>query len=227
MFTGIIEEVGTIATISKARDAYRLNIQAKQVLEGVQLGDSIAVNGICLTVTSFSSTQFSVDVMPETLRATSLRSLASGSRVNLERAMSMERRFGGHFVSGHVDGTGIIRQRKAIANAVYYEIEADPALLKYIMPKGSITIDGISLTVVEVGQQQFSVSIIPHTLQETILADKYSGDVVNLEADMLAKYMERLLEHRFQGATPEHPQATERGQKGLTLEKLIENGYMS
>lgn len=217
MFTGIIEEMGLIKTINKGSNHYQLTISAKKVLEDVQLGDSIAVNGVCLTVTSFTKEEFTVDVMPETIKATSLQHLKPGSHVNLERAMAAGGRFGGHFVSGHVDTVGIIRKKEAVANSVYFWIELDPSFSKYIVPKGSITVDGISLTVVEAEVGIFSVSIIPHTLKETVLQYKEVGDLVNIECDMLAKYIDKLLDLREKPV--ERPST-------LTLEKLAEHGYV-
>jgi riboflavin synthase len=216
MFTGIIEEIGVLKDIKRTTNDYQLTIAAKKMVEDVQLGDSISVNGVCLTVTSFSSDQFTVDVMPETIKATSLKSLSNGSHVNLERAMSANGRFGGHFVSGHVDSIGTVKSRHQVSNAVYFWIEVDPKMMKYIVSKGSITVDGISLTVVETTDNQFSISIIPHTITETILQFKRNGDIVNIECDMLAKYMERLLEKRETGSS----------NKGLTLDKLEQNGYV-
>jgi riboflavin synthase len=216
MFTGIIEEVGTLKEVKRGAQDYILTISANRILSDVKLGDSIAVNGVCLTVTSFSSTQFTVDVMPETINATSLKETARGSAVNLERAMAANGRFGGHIVSGHVDGIGTIQSRKEISNAVYFWIKTSPELLKYIVSKGSICIDGISLTVVEVEDDQFSISIIPHTIEETILQFRHVGSIVNIECDMLAKYMEKLLEQRLK-----QPES-----KGLTMNLLSENGYL-
>ena len=215
MFTGIIEEVGSLKESKKSAKQYVLTINAKKVLEDVQLGDSIAVNGVCLTVTSFTTDSFTVDVMPETLKATSLQTLERGSKVNLERAMAAGSRFGGHIVSGHVDGLGRIKSRKEVANAIYFEIETTAELSRYIIKKGSICVDGISLTVVEVEGNQFSISIIPHTLAETNLQYRDRGDRVNLECDMLAKYMEKLLEKRFPAT-----------KQGITLESLAEHGYL-
>lgn len=219
MFTGLVEEVGLLSGITGNEQASRLVIQAKRVLEGVQLGDSIAVNGICLTVTSHTSRHFSVDVMPETLNKTSLRQLKPGQPVNLERAMRLGDRFGGHIVSGHVDGTGTILSRQSHANAVLFRIEAKPDLLKYVIPRGSICIDGISLTVVDVEKTSFSVSIIPHTLAETSLRDRRAGDQVNLEADMIGKYVERLMGYRSSVAKSDDKPP------GLSLDFLQENGF--
>lgn len=217
MFTGIIEELGMIKAVSQDSTRYELTISAKKVLEDVQLGDSIAVNGICLTVTSYSKQDFTVDVMPETLKATSLQSLGKGSYVNLERAMAAGGRFGGHFVSGHVDTVGRITNREPMANAIYFWIDIDPRFSKLIVPKGSICVDGISLTVVDVAVASFSISIIPHTLTETILQFKQIGDIVNIECDMLAKYIDKLLDVR---ETPTKRKDT------LTLETLSEHGFI-
>lgn len=193
MFTGIIEEIGTVKQIIRGDKAIVLDITAKKVLEDVKLGDSIAVNGVCLTVTTFSANRFTVDVMPETVHATSLSELAAGSKVNLERAMIANGRFGGHFVSGHVDGTGVIQEKRSVSNAVYYTISVGDDLTRFLMLKGSVTVDGTSLTIFGVAENSFTISLIPHTMQETILGEKGKGDKVNIEVDMLAKYMDHLL----------------------------------
>ncbi|HZG15509.1 MAG TPA: riboflavin synthase [Candidatus Bathyarchaeia archaeon] len=193
MFTGIVEEIGTLAEIKGGQQASQLTIRAKKVLEDVQLGDSISVNGVCLTVTSFTARQFSVDVMPETLKKTNLSELQHGHPVNLERAMAMGGRFGGHIVSGHVDGTGTVISRETYANAVLFRIQASPELLRYMVPRGSITVDGVSLTIVDVWEQGFSISLIPHTLAHTSIRERKAGDRVNLECDIIGKYVERLL----------------------------------
>lgn len=221
MFTGLVEEMGVLEAMTGSGQASRLVIRAQRVLEGVKTGDSIAVNGICLTVTSFTSRHFTVDVMPETMNKTSLRQLRQGQRVNLERAMRLGDRFGGHIVSGHVDGTGTVSARQSHANAVLFRIAADPSLLKYVIPRGSICIDGISLTVVDVDDSSFAVSIIPHTLAETSLRDRKVGDQVNLEADVIGKYVERLLGWR----TPETGGGHEQPRK-LSLAFLQENGFV-
>ena len=168
MFTGIVEEIGSIKGISKGANSAVLTLSAKKVLEDVNFGDSIAVNGVCLTVTSYRQDEFTVDVMHETMDRSSLSSLKAGSKVNLERAMMANGRFGGHIVSGHIDGTGKIVSVKKDDNAIWYQISADKKILKYIIEKGSITIDGISLTVAKVTDRDCSVSIIPHTLENTI-----------------------------------------------------------
>ncbi len=220
MFTGIIEEIGRIRSVKKGPEWIEMEISASKIMEGVRLGDSIAVNGTCLTVTRFDENGFAVDVMPETVAKTALKQLSPGSAVNLERAMAAGDRFGGHFVSGHVDGVGTITSRKPFGNAVVFEVETPQDVLKYILPKGSVAIDGISLTVVDLSDKGFSVSIIPHTLKETILQYKKVNDPVNLEADMMAKYIERFLSARFQGQEQTH------GRSGVTEAFLRENGFM-
>jgi riboflavin synthase len=196
LFTGIVEEIGIIQSIQTSGSSQILNIQAKKVLEGVKLGDSIAVNGICLTVTSFSTRTFTVDVMPETFRSTGLRQLTARSRVNLERAMEMGGRFGGHYVTGHVDDIGEIKSKRAVENAIYYEIESSKKVLSYILFKGSVAIDGTSLTVFEVTPNRFTVSLIPHTAAQTILGEKKIGDIVSIECDMLGKYVEHFVKQQ-------------------------------
>lgn len=193
MFTGIIEEVGTIKQIRQNGASAVLTIGAQKVLTDVKLGDSIAVNGICLTVTSFGADYFTVDVMHETLRRSSIGAAVCGSHVNLERAMQAGGRFGGHIVAGHIDGTGTVMAVKRDANAVWYTIAAKPQILRYIVEKGSIAIDGISLTVAAVTDRNFSVSVIPHTAANTTLSERRCGDTVNLENDCIGKYVERLL----------------------------------
>ncbi|WP_088103367.1 riboflavin synthase [Halalkalibacter urbisdiaboli] len=201
MFTGIIEEIGTIEDIRQSGEAIVMKIAAENVLEDVQLGDSIAVNGVCLTVTSFTSKHFSVDLMPETVRSTSLKGLGRGSNVNLERAMSAKGRFGGHFVSGHVDGIGQILSKDAQHNAVYYRIGVSPELRNYMIYKGSVAVDGTSLTIFAVDDSSFTISIIPHTLEETIIGSKNVGDIVNIECDMVGKYIEQFIVRRFEQST--------------------------
>ncbi len=189
MFTGIIEEIGVLTEMKQTGQSFVLTIEAKKILEDVHLGDSIAVNGVCLTVTSFIGNRFTVDVMPETVKATSLHTLKRGLKVNLERAMSASGRFGGHFVSGHIDGTGVIKKKTPLENAIYYQIAAEPGVLKNIIMRGSIAVDGTSLTVFGISEESFTVSLIPHTLSETILGLKGAGDIVNLECDMIGKYV--------------------------------------
>ena len=223
MFTGIIEEIGKIKGIKKGKSSAVLEIEAKTVLDDVKLGDSIAVNGVCLTVTSFGEKWFKVDVMHETMNRSSLAKIRSGSHVNLERAMAAGGRFGGHIVSGHVDGLGTVEAVARDDNAVWYTIKAEPRIMKYIVEKGSITIDGISLTVAKVSLENFAVSIIPHTLKETILAEKRPGDVVNLENDIIGKYVERFVTTGQEGIYKEH--FKEEKKPGITMEFLMENGF--
>ncbi|WP_164214302.1 riboflavin synthase [Virgibacillus sp. YIM 98842] len=197
MFTGIIEEQGTVKRIEKTDEqSVTLTISAATILEDVKTGDSIAVNGICLTVTRFTSEDFQVDVMPETVKATSLNRLHAGSGVNLERAMQVNDRFGGHFISGHVDGIGAITKKEKEENAVYYNIKAEKNASALLMKKGSIAVDGISLTVFDVQEETFTVSLIPHTTAVTTLGNKKMGDIVNLEYDMLGKYVRNILDHQ-------------------------------
>ncbi|MCR4821475.1 MAG: riboflavin synthase [Treponema sp.] len=203
MFTGIIEEIGKIKKISLAGKSGSLEIAAKKVLEDSKIGDSIAVNGVCLTVTGMTSSSFTADVMAETLRRSSLGSLVTGSSVNLERAMAAQGRFGGHIVSGHIDGTGTISKMVKEENAVWVHIQAPADILALIVEKGSIAIDGISLTVASVNDREFAVSIIPHTADETTLLSKKAGESVNLENDIVGKYVQKLLGQGAAGSQKE------------------------
>ena len=212
MFTGIIEEKGKVKSIKHGAKSAVLEIEATKIMDDVKLGDSIAVNGVCLTVTSITSSGFTADVMAETIRRSSLGKLISGSYVNLERAMAANGRFGGHIVSGHIDGTGTVIDVKREDNAVWYTIQVDKKLLRYIVEKGSIAIDGISLTVAAVTDSYFKVSIIPHTLSETVLAERTKGSIVNIENDIIGKYVEKM--------------TTKSSSGGLTMETLISNGFM-
>jgi riboflavin synthase len=193
MFTGIVEELGTVARIVRGSSYQRISINCKKILEDIHLGDSIAVNGVCLTVVEFTGHGFSADVMNETFTRSSLGTLKPESYVDLERAMAADGRFGGHIVSGHIDGTGVIKSIRPDGNAVWFEIKSEKKILEGIVEKGSITIDGISLTVAAVGRDSFKVSIIPHTLKETVLGHKKNGDIVNLENDVVGKYIKKLL----------------------------------
>lgn len=215
MFTGLIEEIGTLRAVHRGAHSAVLSIGAKAILSDLKIGDSVAVNGVCLTVTTQDSGGFTADVMHETLRRSALGSLLPGSHVNLERAMPADGRFGGHIVSGHIDGTGRIVARQADDNAVWYTVAASPDLLRYLVEKGSIAIDGISLTVASVEAERFSVSVIPHTAAVTILGEKRPGDIVNLEADLIGKYVEKLL----------YSQAPAQSKRGISLEFLAENGF--
>lgn len=214
MFTGIIEEVGTVQTVQHSGNSSFIKIKAEKVLTDVQLGDSIAVNGVCLTVTEFDKTSFRADVMHETLNRSSLGSLKNGSPVNLERAMSANGRFGGHIVSGHIDGTGIISEIKNDGIAIWYTINTTPEIMRYIIEKGSIAIDGISLTVAKVTDSSFSVSIIPHTAEKTVLSYKKNGDTVNLENDIVGKYVEKLI------------QSADEKKSSISMNFLAENGFI-
>jgi len=196
MFTGLIEEIGYVKQVSHAGQSMILSVDAKHVVQDVKMGDSISVNGVCLTVVSFDDNSFAADIMPETYRKTNLHELRSGHPVNLERAMPANGRFGGHIVQGHVDTIGKILKRHTEHNAVVFRIEVlNRALMRYMIPQGSITVDGISLTIVDVDQSALVVSIIPHTLDKTSLKHKQSGEAVNLECDVIGKYVERLLAH--------------------------------
>lgn len=209
MFTGIIEETGVIRAVQRGAKSAVLTVEAKKVLEDVHIGDSIATNGVCLTVTSVRGDCFTADVMNESLRRSSLGDLKPGSRVNLERAMAANGRFGGHIVSGHIDGIGTVVSVRRDDIAVWYTVRTTPQLMRYIVEKGSIAIDGISLTVAAVETDRFSVSVIPHTAQETTLSEKRPGATVNLENDVIGKYVEKLMQK----------------DSGITLDFLAQNGF--
>ena len=196
MFTGIVEERGRITSVEPLGDAVRVTISAHDVLEGTRHGDSIAVNGVCLTVVDFDATSFSADVMQETLNRSSLSATSAGSQVNLERAARLDSRIGGHLVQGHVDGTGTVLSIEPSEHWTLVRFSLPEGLGRYVVEKGSITVDGVSLTVVDAARDSFSVSLIPTTLQVTTLGDRTVGDRVNLEVDAIAKYVERLMEWR-------------------------------
>lgn len=193
MFTGIVEELGTVRALNRSTTAMELTIEASKVLEDVKLGDSIAVNGICLTVKQFTESAFLADVMPETVNATGLSMLKKGSRVNLERAMPANGRFGGHIVSGHIDGVAKIVKKKTVANAVYIDLEMSSELLSQCIEKGSITVDGTSLTIFNIASSTLTISLIPHTYSQTVLGEKQQGEIVNIEIDLIGKYVARHL----------------------------------
>ncbi|NLI69554.1 MAG: riboflavin synthase [Firmicutes bacterium] len=219
MFTGIVEEVGMVESSRTAPDGNRISIRASKILDGVAIGDSIAVNGVCLTVAGLKGrTVFEADVMPETMRNTNLAELSSGSPVNLERAMPADGRLGGHLVSGHVDGTATLLSRKHEGNAVVMCFAVPPDLTAYIIKKGSVAVDGTSLTVADVTEKDFSVSLVPHTLAATTLGLKQIGDRFNLEVDVVGKYVEKHLHRLIENKTL----ATG---KGLTLDYLMEQGF--
>lgn len=192
MFTGIVEEVGRVSAVRAKPQAMELTISCSLILEDVKRGDSISINGVCLTVSTFTNDTFTVDVIPETVKSSTMADLKSGARVNLERAMPANGRFGGHFVSGHIDGVGIIRSVKKEANAVTKTIEVEPRLMKYMMQKGSISVDGTSLTIFALGHNTVTISLIPTTQEDSLIGAKGIGGKVNIECDMLAKYTERI-----------------------------------
>ncbi|MGE7926120.1 riboflavin synthase [Lysinibacillus xylanilyticus] len=212
MFTGIVEDIGTVKTLQSDKQSMEITVVSKKMIEDVNLGDSIAVNGVCLTVTHFNEQELTMDVMPETVRATNLQQLTVGDQVNLERAMSANGRFGGHFVSGHVDGVGKILRKRPLANAVYIDIELSKELTSYCIPKGSITIDGTSLTLFHVEENGVTVSLIPHTYKETILGMKKIGALVNVETDLVGKYILHQLKSRQESPT-------------ITRDFLAQNGF--
>lgn len=216
MFTGIVEEIGVIKKITKGVNSEKLLIQCNKVLEETKLGDSICTNGVCLTVTDINDHSFQADVMTETLLRSNLGNLTLGSEVNLERALTLSSRLGGHIVSGHIDGVGKIVSLKRIDNSIEVTIEAKLSILKYIIEKGSITIDGISLTVTYVDNKAFKVCIIPHTGENTILLKKKVGESVNLECDILGKYVERLLSFKVE----------EKKKSNISEDFLRENGFI-
>lgn len=221
MFTGIVEEVGTVEQIRRGQHSAVLTIHAENVLEGTRVGDSIAVNGICLTVTQLFSDRFSADIMHETLNRSSLAKLTYGSPVNLERAMPVNGRFGGHIVAGHVDGVGKIVRIQRDHTAVWYTVQAKPAIMRYIVEKGSVTIDGISLTVAMVTQRDFSISAVLHTVRQTVLKEWREGDLVNLETDLIGKYVEKLL----RPAAEQTPDKTQQEKNTITREYLSHHGF--
>ncbi|WP_427337789.1 riboflavin synthase [Caloranaerobacter sp. DY30410] len=216
LFTGLVEEVGIVKSILKGTKSVKIVIKAKKVLEDIKIGDSISTNGVCLTVTDFTDNTFSVDVMPETMKRSNLKNLVPGSKVNLERALRLGDRLGGHLVSGHIDGTGKILSFDKEDNAVWVTIKPPEELLKYIIYKGSIAIDGISLTVAYIDNKVFKVSIIPHTKKVTTLIEKSLGDEVNLECDMIGKYVEKLLIHNKK----------EEDDKDIDIKFLKEHGFI-
>lgn len=220
MFTGIIEEVGKITAVIKGQRSSQLWVQGAVTMDDLKLGDSVAVNGVCLTVSQLSGNKWMADVMSETLNRSNLGDLKGGSAVNLERAMPANGRFGGHMVAGHIDGTGHIVQITKDDNAVIFEIGAPPKILRYIIEKGSIAIDGISLTVIEMTSVSFKVSIIPHTVKQTILGIKKPGDPVNLENDLVGKYIEKLL----MNPAPKTDRHQEKS-AGVTIDFLTQAGF--
>lgn len=215
MFTGLIEELGTMKKIIHKGNTLVLVIAAEKIMTDLHVGDSIAVNGVCLTVTKFTKDHFEADVMPETFKHTSLVSLKEGSKVNLERAMAANGRFGGHFVTGHIDGTGSIQKRTHIENAILIEIEIPEEFSQFVLERGSIAIDGTSLTIFKTTPNTVTVSLIPHTAKEAVLGLKREGEIVNLEFDVMAKYFYSFMQKRE--AKPKSG--------GLTTQFLRENGF--
>ena len=215
MFTGIIEETGIVHGIRKGGNSSRIAIKGNIIFSDLKLGDSVAVNGACLTVAELSEKSFTADVMHETLNRSSIGDLKEGGKVNLERAMPADGRFGGHIVSGHIDGTGTVAEIRNDGAAVLFKIKAPVGIMKYIVEKGSVAIDGVSLTVASAAPESFSVSIIPHTLRNTTFSEKAVGDTVNLENDIIGKYVEKIM--RFQD--PEKPAGN------ITMEFLTKFGY--
>lgn len=209
MFTGIIEEIGTVANIERGAKSSRITVSAERIFDDLKIGDSVSVNGMCATAAEISGNTFTADIMAESMRRTNLGDLKKGSRVNLERAMQLNGRFGGHIVSGHIDGTGVIISQRREDNAVWLTVGAAENIMRYIIEKGSVAIDGVSLTVASVYSDAFAVSIIPHTAGETTLLSKRTGEKVNLECDIVGKYIERFTS----------------GQRGITLDFLKENGF--
>ncbi|MBP2033426.1 riboflavin synthase [Clostridium algifaecis] len=218
MFTGLVEEIGEVLKLEKGINSSKISIKAESILDGVKLGDSIAVNGTCVTVVDFRNNLFTVDVMAETLRMSNLRNVKIGSKVNLERALRLGDRLGGHIVSGHIDGTGKIINIRNEDISTWIDVEVSKNLLKYIVLKGSITIDGVSLTVAELNEKYFSVSLIPHTKSETILNYKKIGDIVNIECDLIGKYVEKMISNS--------EKKEQRKSGNVNVEKLKEYGFM-
>lgn len=218
MFTGIIEEIGIIRNIVKGSRSIKLTITAKKVLENTNLGDSIAVNGVCLTVTALGKDGFTADVMPESMSKTNMGRLKPGDRVNLERALTLSSRLGGHIVSGHIDGVGDIINMEKDDNAVRVTLTSVPKVMKYIISEGSVALDGVSLTVAHLGDNDFTVSLIPHTAQVTTLLDKKVGDKLNIENDVVGKYVEHLLSFSDKDKVVEKNSA-------ISLKFLRENGF--
>lgn len=217
MFTGLVEELGRVVSFKRAGSLHRLGICARVVISQLEIGDSVAVNGVCLTVVELGAEGFGVEVMPETISRTNLGQLQPGDRVNLERALAVGSRLGGHLVSGHIDGTGTVATIRKSGDTWLLAIETSGEIARYLVPKGSIAVDGVSLTVIDVVSSGFTVGVIPHTLKSTTLGLRRPGDEVNLEVDVIAKYVEQFLNRR---------QSRDSQPDGLTFNKLKEWGYV-
>ena len=217
MFTGIIEEIGTIHSVKRTQNSLTLEISGTQIFDDLKIGDSVAVNGVCLTATTIRADRFTADVMPESVKMTTLLNLSAGSPVNLERAMAANGRFGGHVVAGHVDGQGNIIGKDHVGNSIVFRITTSSDILHYIIYKGSITVDGASLTVSKVGQGWFEISIIPHTIGNTILQYASIGTTVNLETDIFGRY----IEHFMKGSSQESTTPSK-----VTMDTLLRNGFL-
>lgn len=217
MFTGIIEEIGTIQSVKRSQSSLTLEIAGTIIFDDLRIGDSVAVNGVCLTATTIGAQRFTADVMPESVKMTSLINLSAGSKVNLERAMAANGRFGGHAVAGHVDGQGKIIGKDHVGNSIVFRIAADDAILHYVIYKGSITVDGASLTVSKVGTGWFEISIIPHTIGNTILQYATIGTTVNLETDIFGRYIEHFMKET-------HLEST--NTSTVTMDTLVRNGFL-
>lgn len=229
MFTGIVEETGMVKSFCQRSRSCEIAVAGNKVTSDAAVGDSIAVNGICLTVTSLNSNVFTADIMNETLNRSSIGTARAGSEVNLERAMRADGRFGGHIVSGHIDGTGTISRISRDGVSVRYTISAPESILRYVIEKGSIAIDGISLTVAEVTDHDFGVSVIPHTMDNTILPSKKEGDIVNLENDCIGKYVDKLLFAEGKEVSPYADNGRRRSRQDqntfLTEDFLLKHGF--
>ena len=217
MFTGIIEEIGTIQSVKRSQSSLTLDIAGTVIFDDLRIGDSVAVNGVCLTATTIGSNRFTADVMPESVKMTTLLNLSTGSKVNLERAMAANGRFGGHVVAGHVDGQGTIIGKDHVGNSIVFRITTDSDILHYIIYKGSITVDGASLTVSKVGSGWFEISIMPHTIGNTILQYATIGTTVNLETDIFGRY----IEHFMKGTHQESSHTST-----VTMDTLVRNGFL-
>ena len=224
MFTGLVAELGSVERLAEGEDTCRLSVRARKVLGGLKVGDSVAVNGVCLTVTDLRSNGVTADVMPETVRRTTMHGLRPGDRVNLERALRLADGLDGHIVQGHVEGVGTVTKVRPEGNALVYTIAAPAELTPYIVEKGSVTVDGVSLTVIQAGDTEFGVSLIPHTAAQTTLGYKKPGDTVNLETDILARYIGRFLSRRF-GSPVGTAEDGSRKDDGLTMDFLRRNGF--